>query len=406
MLYLFDSICIGYNTTGTVEIDGTTFHYIYDTRHDNRNKFTVQQLSSEAHSNMKMPVSKSYFEEFQLFRTFFGESAYADKWFEAAYNKVPTKFNGGRGDSDFTVFVDRMGQGRAMETSVVAMHMWMHIVRHLSAAVELCGHGTAKAMQELDQAVALYTGSLTARAGGHSGVLLYGLSQELGRHTKTSGFEGGTDSGPSHNNVEIIAGFKEIQKMLGDNSCSNGGLQNLKATVVSYMKVPLIQGLLRSTYSREFDAAELSLDDNERAVAESATYATALLPFVHECDADAAQTLHELTKIDAITTDFKKVKKALEKTYGCMNLTCEMVGGVWDRPSQVYRRGGEPCGFRRGGSGIQRSGGGALLKAGLSIFVVAILGLLLYKFRHVVQRMAMRSQEPSDRHISPVAEIM
>ena len=42
--------------------------------------------------------------------------------------------------------------------------------------------------------------------------------------------------------------------------------------------------------------------------------------------------------------DFIAVKSAFERNYGCMQITCQDVGGIWDSSTSEYMGDAAPCG--------------------------------------------------------------
>lgn len=383
------------------------FEYFYDTRKDNRNKNTLQKLSTEAHERMKLPKSNQYFPEFQAFVDYYGDTDYGDKWVNAAHEKGVTTFSNDRGHADFTVFQERMGTGEAMKKGIAYLHIWMQVVNHLSKAAELCG--SPEAIAELDMAVALYTGSLTTDPEETSGILLYGLADVRSHQFKTAGVVGDMDSGTAHVNVEIMRGFQGLQGIFNAQKTSlcGAGVEQTKQAIIDYMRIPLIQGTLRYTFIREFDMHEFNLDDSERTMAESATFAATIIPFVQQCDASAAKTLHKHTRVHATHTDFASVKRALESTYDCLHVSCELVGGIWDREAVDYRRGGEPCGH------VIKKGKVAGFFKFVAVSATLLLAILaLVKYRRVLTRAVLsrgkRQEHPPatfNGNIAAVAEI-
>merc|ERR1719236_459539 len=77
------------------------------------------------------------------------------------------------------------------------------------------------------------------------------------------------------------------------------------------MTVPLVQGTLRYAWKTGHIGGNDNKpsDQSAKNSAEGSTFAAAVLPLVHACDAAA-------------------VKAALEKTYRCLGITCAHVGGL------------------------------------------------------------------------------
>ena len=77
-----------------------------------------------------------------------------------------------------------------------------------------------------------------------------------------------------------------------------------------------------------------NVDTSTEAWAEGATYAAALLPLLHYCDSssgrNAAAIVAEQMALGSASTNFVKVKNAVEQSYQCLGITCVEVGGLWD----------------------------------------------------------------------------
>jgi len=112
------------------------------------------------------------------------------------------------------------------------------------------------------------------------------------------------------------------------------------------MSVPLVQGSLRYAYR----LGNLGGGFKERG--EAAAFTAAVVPRVHACSATDAATIMANMKVGAISTDFEAVKKAFEKNYGCMNILCKEVGGLWNDAESKYFDGAEPCGIPEQGQVI------------------------------------------------------
>lgn len=140
------------------------------------------------------------------------------------------------------------------------------------------------------------------------------------------------------------------------------------------MAVPLIQGAIRYAYITETEAP------SEKSEAEGATFAAAVLPLVHSCDEEAAQTIYNNLKVgQGGTANFAEVKSAFESVYSCMGVRCEDVGGLYDDSTGAYYDGASPCGSTSSSasSANDKNVGlivgltvGGLLVVGLAIFVI------------------------------------
>ena len=70
------------------------FTYSYDNRDDNNNLITIQKLSTSASTTMKGPDG-AFYKEFEVFREYYGDTNYGDKWIAAAKAKTNTAFSSG-----------------------------------------------------------------------------------------------------------------------------------------------------------------------------------------------------------------------------------------------------------------------------------------------------------------------
>ena len=141
--------------------------------------------------------------------------------------------------------------------------------------------------------------------------------------------------------------FPQGRDLLLEGKCSE--VRPVVDQIVSIMTVPLVQGTLRyawKTGQHTNSAGELvdnkASDQSAKNSAEGSTFAAAVLPLVHACDADAAKTISDNMKFGAAIwsqdyyggfvsgtkPDTAAVKAALESTYHCLGITCAHVGGL------------------------------------------------------------------------------
>merc|ERR1740117_1551057 len=121
--------------------------------------------------------------------------------------------------------------------------------------------------------------------------------------------------------------------------------------VVSIMTVPLVQGTLRYAYKvgnkavntvagQASNVANKASDQNAKNAAEGSTFAAAVLPMVHACNAASATIVANHMKfglvfdtttgayVSGTVPNFALVKSALEDTYACLGITCAHVGAL------------------------------------------------------------------------------
>ena len=105
--------------------------------------------------------------------------------------------------------------------------------------------------------------------------------------------------------------------------------------------MPLIQSTLLYAHKRETAAVP-------EDIGYGAAFAATLLPMLASCDklsgGTTADTLFENMHLEATSTSFKAVKKALEDNYDCLSVSCPSVGGLWNTAAGTYFSGANPCG--------------------------------------------------------------
>ena len=113
--------------------------------------------------------------------------------------------------------------------------------------------------------------------------------------------------------------------------------------ITTMMRVPLIQGVLRYAHIRDFNLPELE-EDRERAKAEGAVFAAAVLPLVHECGSREAEIIHDNMRVESNDTKF-----SFTRCQGCLGESvrlhgCYMraLGGIWNGGD--WEEEGKPCG--------------------------------------------------------------
>jgi hypothetical protein len=192
-----------------------------------------------------------------------------------------------------------------------------------------------------DEAVAFYTGSLEGPDGEGSGKLMHALADKRCKQFKTCGAIANTIEGSSHANQEIFRFFTLGSRMIAQAKCTEA--RGYKVRIENMMTVPLIQSVL-------FYASVKKEDVDEKAEAEGATFAAAILPIIHDCDDEVAAVVYENMKTQKQGTSFADVKKAFESVYECMGVRGSDVGGLWDNVQGAYYPGAEPLSNSRGAS--------------------------------------------------------
>ena len=108
----------------------------------------------------------------------------------------------------------------------------------------------------------------------------------------------------------------------------------------------------------------VAAERSAKNAAEGSTFAAALLPMVHHCNPASATVVADNMKfglafsatdgtLPTLPTagvgqqlpDFAKVKEALEKTYACLGITCDMVGALGDAVGDASIGAATKCSF-------------------------------------------------------------
>ena len=150
--------------------------------------------------------------------------------------------------------------------------------------------------------------------------------------------------------------FATGRDLLHAGSCS--GVRAVVDQIVSLMTVPLVQGTLRYAWKvgQTGGVDNKASDQSSKNAAEGSTFAAAVLPLVHACDAAAASVVSDNMRFGAAVynqstglftsgtkPDTAAVKAALERTYACLGITCAHVGGLLSGDGVTAEAGMETC---------------------------------------------------------------
>ena len=139
-----------------------------------------------------------------------------------------------------------------------------------------------------------------------------------------------------------------MQGMLQNGDCSTlSGPGGIASRIISLMRVPVIQGMLREAY--ESDPAKRSETGGADGFIEVVEGWAFTLPAISACNASAAETLVRnmgnigLGPLGAHVPDgFDAVLSAVESTYACLGIQCSDVNAMAD-PWQTSQTLWQPC---------------------------------------------------------------
>ena len=259
---------------------------------------------------------------------------------------------------DFST-VGRDFRKEAIQKGIVYANIFPYVIWEMQDAVNDClalagTNNDDKSVHAWDEAVAFYAGSKTRGKGygileSDAGKLQYRLADKRCINFKTcaNGF-----SGTSNVNQDIFAlfnlGKEEARKSATAASTADcAQLNTLKEKIATLSLVPFVQGTLRYLYKTRNDDSGRSA----KQVGELWAFATAILPFVAEADANAAEMLYRRAwQLDFTSNSYEEIKSALEATYpklgagaGVGLVTCEAVGNLYFGPSDAQRISTHAC---------------------------------------------------------------
>ena len=181
------------------------------------------------------------------------------------------------------------------------------------------------------KAVAIYTGS-EPRENGIGGYFIYTL-------VKNECVKFGTcrKGGAAPVNTMVFDSFINGKKQLLVGNCQEA--KDHANQIKMLMIVPIIQGLIRAVY-----ALDVQNDFQETTQGMAAAYAVAILPLVSKCnEGNAAVIYNDLRPGNSLKGSYEVVKASLERSYECLGINCEHVGGLVDFRGDGYLLGAEAC---------------------------------------------------------------
>eukprot|EP00980_Cylindrotheca_fusiformis_P003785 scaffold834_cov123-Cylindrotheca_fusiformis.AAC.32 len=324
----------GFNDTGWITVDGRVFSYEYDVYEENYNYRTIADLSNDAEEKM-WECSHCPITEFRKFYEYYEEFNYADRIISSAFNAQKTNMK--NGNMDFGLYSDS-ALSEFIHMAMSRLSIWMYTIRQMEQAVAECDKGNYKeGVHFWDEAVAYYSGSRSIQPETNGGELVFGEAELRCKAFATCGESSDSLEGMAYTNIEAFKHFEHGQNSLDRGKCRLA--KEDKERIAVMMTIPLIQGTLR--YAHIVASKE---EYNDEHGAKAALYALSVLPLVHSCSKDDAETIYEnLKSKDSADVDFSAVKNAFENNYKCLNIQCSEVGGIWDWDLNDYKPGASPC---------------------------------------------------------------
>merc|ERR1740133_937254 len=285
------------------------------------------------------------YRHYKMFYDYYLDFDYADKWVSAALGGTDMTFTSGKfGPNNFaTMHTD--ARVEAAKKGSAYMHVWMYAIREFEDAIDDCVNCVADCntfssntgpVHAWDEGVAFYTGAREGRffGGNSAGAMVYRLAQKRCANFGTC--TGAHSMSQVNDELFKVGGlFATGRDLLQQGHCHK--VRPVVEQIVSIMTVPLVQGTLRYAYK----VGNVAAEQKAKNAAEGSTFAAAVLPMVNYCHAASAAVVANHMKFGltfdaaglnptpiASVPDFAAVKSALEDTYACLGITCDMVGAL------------------------------------------------------------------------------
>ena len=170
------------------------------------------------------------------------------------------------------------------------------------------------------------------------------------------------------------------------------------------MTVPLIQGTLRYAHL-------LATEEEywEPYGANGAAFASSVLPLLHSCDPAAAQLIHDNLRAQNLPqVDFFAVKRALERNYPCMQVSCHQIGGIYNPFGAGYLDNAEPCTEIFGQVTVDLDDNSKSMAIGLTIAIITlfVLGIAVCCIRRAAEKRIRLKNQQLEGQQEPKAEIL
>jgi len=271
------------------------------------------------------------------------------------YEIVNASFHGEViGDIDFGAVGDDFRR-EVIQKGIVYLNVYPYVIWEMQDAINDCNTGdvtqNSASVHAWDEAVAFYTGSIEGQSQGgvdklescasDCGQLQFQLAEKRCKNfgTCTADYDNDKWGGYAKVNRDIFSLFTEGRdQILGAATTaqcpdSPGTMEKISGM----MLIPFIQGVQRYLYK-----TSLSSPPDAKQAGELFAFASAVLPFIHKADADAAEMLYKRAWGLDYSGDWMKIKHAIEDTYpeigvgeGKGVVTCAQVGELSDNDN-VY----------------------------------------------------------------------
>jgi len=349
--------------SGSFNIEGTDYAYTYDPNTNNDNGRSIAGFSTQAGDKMRNNCPGCPYTDYMYFYRYYGAEDYANQWVTAALDGTSTNFDNGNADFSKYSFT---GRKEAVKKGTVFLNIFMYVIREFEDALDDCKKNCIDCNDDpvhaWDEGVCFYTGSLEGQDGLTSdGKLLHQLADKRCANFKTCGRNSGEVSGTAKVNYDLFEKYELGKQQLQNGECDAARITTAEITKMMY--IPFIQGALRYAYKLDV------LNEGEKAAAEGAAFAAAVLPRIHDANPEAAKTIYDNLKVGATGTKFMFVKSAFESVYSDLGITCRDIGGLYNDALESYFEGMEPCGGAFSAASTTGTAVAAIVGAAAALFM-------------------------------------
>jgi len=305
------------------------------------------------------------------------------------YDIINATFNGEViGDIDMGNVGDDFRR-EVIQKGIVYLNIFPYVIWEMQDAINDCKVGDVdmndNSVHAWDEAVAFYTGSLEGVSqGGNNGLdsctdgdceLQFMLADKrcINFGTCTADYDGDDYAGYSKVNFDLFSLFTSGRdQILGaGHTLECPDIDDTMNEIAGLMLVPFIQGVQRYLYK-----TSVPVTPTAKEAGELFAFASAVLPFIHSVNPEAAELLYNRAwLLDYQTDEWEDIKYAIEDTYpslgvgaGVGAVTCVLVGELTE--SSVVLS--DEC--------IDPSEKESIVLQGWIIVVLVILGILIVVF--------------------------
>ena len=251
---------------------------------------------------------------FQLYRAYFSTPQYAQQNIIEALGKG--------GDGRFSGASRRQLSEVVLRTFQV-MVSYMHVVGRLRQALSIC-EASKTGQAEVDEAVALFVGSMEGRAAGgdstKNGKMMFALAKEV---CKT--FDRCESHGDATSNEFLMFAFDDMKQYFDSGECDRAR-SVLEGSILPMLKVPLIQGTLYFA----FQNSGLSAQSDEASLASGDILAGSIVPLVNQVNKTSASIIVENMEYNRAMQPVPSGLEAVFRAFGTavrgMDVDCDNIG--------------------------------------------------------------------------------